>query len=136
MSTKFLFMKKLINVFTLIACFSFLATSSNAQTVRNDIGCSFIVEVTYAKIGDCAPEGSVFVPVSAFSNTPITGIPAGYEMIQARGASSTFCGFGVGGACSAFDVTDVVNCSPGNLSTACDNYTVDYVSSLLVRIHH
>lgn len=129
-------MKKFFSLFTLVACFVFLAATTNAQSVRNNTGCAFTVELTYAKIGDCAPEGSVIVSVPAFSNLPVN-IPAGYEVIQARGASTTLCGFGVGGDCSAFNTTDVVNCAPGMLSTACDNYTADFVAATqLVWIHH
>jgi len=116
-----------------------LATSSNAQSpsVRNSIGCNFnMIQVTYAKIGDCAPEVTEVVSVSAFASTSLS-IPAGYEIIEAVGLSATACRFNVGTDCSVFDLTDVVDCAPLQVSTACDNYTVDLdVANQSVLIHH
>jgi len=130
-------MKKLLNVFALIACFTFLASSSlDAQAVvRNATDCTFRVQITYAKIGLCEAQGTVTINVAPFTMvSPI--IPPGHEIIESQGIalSPDSCPFGIGGNCSAFPLVDDVNCDPLSVSTICGNYTAEW-TSLGIWIH-
>ncbi len=126
MSTKFLFMKKILSVFTLIACFTFLAsTSSQAQVVRNATPCTFQVEVTYAKIGLCEPQGTINISIAPFTMVSLV-IPPGHEIIESRGASQTSCAYNIGGACSTFPLVDNVSCAAP--ATVCDNYIAEWTA--------
>ncbi|MEO1260152.1 MAG: hypothetical protein AAFZ15_15260 [Bacteroidota bacterium] len=122
-------MKKFFNLFALVFCFTFLATTAvDAQIVRNDVNCEFTIQITYAKMGQCTPEGSFFVTVDPLSTESLTSmIPADTEIIRARGRSTTLCSFHIGATCTSLPQTEVKVCIPPP-STNCDNYTADWES--------
>ena len=116
-------MKTLINVFSLVLCFTFLAsTAANAQSgIRNMTDCEFVVAVEYGDVANCSVVDRIEVIVQPMSTT-ILPIPNNTGIITAKGAYDNNlvvnCPFLVGAANCGYPTSDSVTCS-----IECGDYT-------------
>ena len=125
-------MKKLIQLFALVLCFSFLAaTVANAQNiVRNNTACAFTVTVEYGDVsgGNCNIVGTVTITAPAMSNTWIPILDF-YSPIVAYGnyfgVGLDACAFYVEHPCNGTQQINNVTCP-----LACGNYSATYVTGL------
>ena len=125
-------MKKLINLFSLLLCFSFLASNSiNAQNlIRNTTECTFSITVEYGDLnGGCIIVGSVTfnVPPSSITQIPILDL---YSPITVSGnydgVDYDGCAFYVEDPCNGNQQINTVNpCTLG-----CGNYTAAFYTGL------
>ena len=129
-------MKNLLSLILLVACCSFLAstTASAQDLVINYTNCDFKVKVSYGPTGSCTSTGTIVANVPA--NTSINlGLPAGTQIIAAKGAydnggGSLACPFYVGqAACTSYPQLTTVSCS-----TNCGDYIVSFDETIVFKI--
>ncbi len=113
-------MKKFLQVFTFVACFLMVSstTVSAQDIVRNITNCDVQVRVGYGPIGGCAITGIVNAVVPSNSTISL-GFPAGNEIIRSQGryTVSPSCSYDIGLPCTGLPLTVLSVCS-----SACNDY--------------
>ena len=127
-------MKNILSLFALIACFTFLASSSAVaqDTYANYTNCPFDIKIVYGDSGTCTVQGVLTISIGA-NSTGSAGIPNGTEILYLKGRyQGTNCAFYVGqSTCSPYTDTDDVTCGSG-----CGNYSVNFDPAIGFKIYH
>jgi len=129
-------MKKLLNFALLVACFSFLAsTSVSAQDfIKNGTDCKILVKVAYGPVGpSCATTGTI--QMISYPGTSVSiGVPPGTEIKAAKGtyiSPAANCPFYVGLPCSGLPLIDSVTCG-----SSCGDYKAVFVVGSGIKIYN
>ena len=127
-------MKRFIQI-SLVACLFLLSANTvlAQDKVRNETNCDMFVRAAYGPVGSCTSTGFIDAVVPPGTSI-VLGIPAGTEIIAAKGAYTVTlpaCAFYVALTCAGGPLADFVPCSAGN----CVDYKAVLYPGIGIRIY-